>query len=403
MTKQIVAVFFGGLSPEHDVSILTGLKAIEALDVTKYEALPVYIDQKGDWWTGEALLDRANYHFNDKTRKKLTQIDFPIGRIRSAERPFLAFQGGGLFNKSDVLYFDVALIAFHGSVGEDGMIQGLLETAGVPYTGADVLSSSIFMSKPTTKRLCRSVGIPVLDQVIVPRPPMGETIDIDQLEKEEKITFPVCIKPCNLGSSVGVFKVDDIEDLHAALIKIFKMDTAAMIEPYVENLVEYNISISNAFGEPRLSAVERPARDEDGNFLSFGDKYLSQGGIESKLGGGMDDAGMETANRTINPEELSKKQMKVIEDSAYELFRVLTIYGAPRIDFLCDEKSGKIWLNEVNTIPGSMAYYLWEAAEPKVNFTSLLSAMIDEGLHRYKNNGRNIDLSSSGSSIFPKN
>ena len=403
--KKVIAVIFGGRSVEHDVSILTGLQFLEALDPRKYIGLPVYIDPLGQWWTGSALKLRNQYPMKTEGNNKLTQLWLDLSPA-ALGRPHFNIHTKGLFGeKTTTLPFDVAIPAIHGSNGEDGSLQGMLDFAGIPYAGCRPLGAAATMNKAFGKQSARNAGIKVLPDMIVNKPDDGVFLDEDGIKKELGLSlaghdYPFCVKPCNLGSSVGVSKVDNLEDLMAALVAIFRMDGKAVIEPFVPNLVEYNVAVrrSNS-GEVLTSAIEEPNMDAE--LLNFKNKYLAGG---NKKSGGKIDAsqseGMASLNRTLNPKALKKEQETFVRVSAAGLFSALDLGGSVRIDFLSDRKSGEIWLNEVNTIPGSFAYFLWEAAHEPINFMELADEMIIEALKRAKGRQNSTDTSVGGSQIF---
>jgi len=393
--KKTIAVIFGGKSAEHDISVLTGLQIIEAIDTTQYNPIPVYVDQAGEWWTGQELLNRKNYYLTPKLKKKLSRITLCVGQPAGLAQ--FNILNAGLLSKKKAIPFDVAFLAFHGTLGEDGTMQGLFEIEEIPFTGCRTLASSVYMNKAVAKAVFRNAGIPVLSEIIIERPEQETFIDIDKLTHNLEITFPVCAKPCNLGSSIGVHKANNLPELHAALLDIFKIDNQVIIEPFVEHLVEYNIAVSKAFGDLRVSAIERPIRDLE--LLSFKDKYLANGDLESKLSVPYTE-GMASASREIHPKSLREQQKNIIEESAKKAFTLLSACGAPRIDFLCNETTGEVWLNEVNPFPGSAGYYLWEAATPKVNFTKLVDAMIQEALQEQRRALRIIDPKLTQANIF---
>lgn len=398
MSKPIIAVLFGGPAVEHDISILTGLQIIEAMDTTKYLPLPIYVDQQGSWWHGAELLNRKNYHFSEKLKTKLTKIELPIGQIFN-KRPFFQLSKKSMFTKAKPLYFDLAFMAFHGEVGEDGMLQGVFETAKIPYTGVRPLAAAIYMNKVLAKKLFKSVGIPVLPEVVLTKPKSEALFAIEQITASLAVTFPLCAKPCNLGSSIGVYKVSNQEELNAAILAIFKLDNAVMLEPFVDNLIEYNIAVSKALdGNITFSAIEKPLKD--GLFLSFKDKYLAHGSVDNKLSSSLTE-GMVSATRVLNPQDLTVEQKKLILHSAEQAFAVVAGCGAPRIDFLCNSSTGELWLNEVNPLPGSLGYFLWEARTPKVGFTRLIEALIQEGFMEQQKIRKSLNLATTNSAIFP--
>ena len=403
--KAIVAVIFGGVSMEHDVSILSGLQFLEALDPDKYTALPVYVAGDGSWWTGDALLKRSNYPFDHEGRKHLTSIKLSVGAAATFGPAFIVEDKNLLgIIKKKYLPFDIMVPAIHGSGGEDGVLQGLLETAGVPYTGCGVLASAATMNKDFTKKTIAAHGIPTLPHIMVHRPIMGKHIDPNEIKNRlgSEMTgkdYPFIVKPRQLGSSVGVSPVHDFDELLAALIDVFRMDSAAIIEPLVPNLVEYNIAVTKAFGKLRVSAVERPKTDSE--FLAFKDKYLAGGSGGPKLDESPSE-GMVHAAREINPADLPREKLANIRSYASTAFNALELAGSIRIDFLGNKETGEIWMNEINTVPGSFAYFLWQHADPEVSFTDLTTALIEEGFHKFEGRRKETDTGKGGAVIFHK-
>lgn len=398
--KKTVAVIFGGVSPEHDVSILSGLQIIEAMDSSLYDPLPIYIDQSGQWFTGNELLNRKNYHFSNKIKDKLERISFKIGN-KFDRRPFFNIANKSFFAKDKKLYFDVAFFALHGGAGENGQIQGAFAMSNIPYTGTNHASSAIFMNKALTKNILKSYNIEVLEHQTIQKPSDSGLLDKKTLLKDIKVKFPSFIKPCNLGSSIAVEKIENNDELYDALLKIFRLDNTAIIEPFVKNLVEYNISVTRSISDDiEISAIEQPINKD--NFLSFKDKYLSsENNLDNKLSVPFSE-GMASASREINP-KISRKIRNIIEEAAIKTYEIFDCGGAPRIDFLCNKKTGEVWLNEINPLPGSLGYYLWEGRAEKVSFTKLLSCLIDEALKRPKDNiFSGQDLRSYNASIFPQ-
>jgi D-alanine-D-alanine ligase len=289
-----------------------------------------------------------------------------------------------LFRRRQPVEFDVALLAFHGVGGEDGQMQGLFETANLPYTGMRTLASSVLMDKVATKRLLRGLDIPNLPYAAVTRGTAGLPSAAQLEEVVDPLGFPCIVKPAHLGSSIGVGKADNLEEVRALLPAIFRLDHQAMIEPFVPNLVEYNLSVARIGGAVRTSAIEKPKRHQD--LLDFREKYMAGGG--GKKGGGSKSAGessqgMLSLTREINP-PLPTAFEANLRRWAVAAFEALDGAGAPRVDFYCNEASGEVWLNEVNPCPGSFGYFLWEAASPPLLFTALLSFLIDEAIARHR-------------------
>jgi D-alanine-D-alanine ligase len=371
-----VAVFFGGRSPEHDVSVITGLQALKAVDQQRFAAFPVYVDPRGRWFVGEALAERRNYLPDSRTAGELTEVSLALGE---PGRGLLLAKRSGFFARRPPVEFDIALLAFHGVGGEDGQMQGLFETANLPYTGMRTLASAVLMDKAATKRLLRGLDIPLLAYSVVQRGAGGLPSAVSLRDSLGNIGFPCIVKPAHLGSSIGVGKADDIEEVRALLPMIFRLDRQAIVEPFIPNLVEYNLSVTRADGAVRTSAIERPKRAEE--LLDFRQKYLSGGDGKSgtKDAGGTASQGMLSLTRDITP-LLPGGLEDDLRRWAAAAFEAVDGTGAPRVDFYCNEATGETWLNEINPIPGSFGYFLWEAAEPPIGFTALLSLLLDEAL-----------------------
>ncbi len=399
MAKTKVAVFFGGPSFEHDVSILTGLQIMQVIDITKYEPMPVYVDIDGNWWTGKALLNMKNYPLTEKTKATLSHITIPVGAKSSSPR--FTISNPKFFGKK-FIDFDIAFFAFHGSFGENGPMQGIMEALNIPYTGADISSSTLYMSKAETKAICRNLGINVLDEVILSKPNITEKFNIADMTKNLKVKFPAFVKPANLGSSVGISKAKDKAELQSAILNVFKLDNTVIIEPFVPNLKEYNVAVmKNLDGEIITSVIESPVEKHE--FLDFKDKYLASDGAKktgpAKLA--VPSEGLLSMGREYAP-KMTKKMKDFIENSAKKLFEYMGATGNPRIDFLCNSKTGELWLNEVNPIPGAFAFYLWERSEYKINYAKLVDIVIQNGFKNFDARQKNIDLKSSASVIFKK-
>ena len=372
--KSRIAVFLGGRSPEHDVSVVTGLQALQALDQSRFDAVVVYVTPQGDWLVGPGLEERRNYLPDAALRARLGEVTLDIAAATRGGR--LVARKAGMFSRRPPVEFDVALLAFHGFGGEDGQVQGLCETANIPYTGMRTMAAAVLMDKVATKRMLAGSGIPLLPDAVVARPQSGLPPAAALEVPLATIGFPCIVKPVHLGSSIGVGKADNIEEVRALLAAIFRLDTQAMIEPFVPNLIEYNVSVARIDGELRCSAIERPKRVEA--LLDFRQKYLSGG--DGKSGGKnlvRPSEGMLSLTREINP-DLPPAFADDIRRWAAAAFQAVGGTGAPRIDFLCNEATREIWLNEANPCPGSFAFYLWEAAPQPLGFTALLSQLIDE-------------------------
>jgi len=241
-----------------------------------------------------------------------------------------------------------------------------------------------------------------LPHVLIKKPADGTFISEKELktrltEAFGKKPFPVIVKPCHLGSSIGVTPAKTLDEAMAGLLFCFRMDHAVIIEPFVENLVEYNIAVSSAFGEPRVSAIERPLKESD--FLDFAGKYLTGDKQGAKTEASASE-GMASLNRVINPKDLSQKNTKNITTWALQAFEALDLAGSVRIDFLGNEKTKQLWLNEINPIPGSFAFFLWEAADPPASYIELTTALIEEGFTNSTLKASETDRNLGGGTIF---
>jgi len=399
--KKRVAVFIGGRSPEHDVSVVSGLQAFQALDRGRFDPFLVYVSLTGEWYVGDALAERNHYIPTPETRRKLTKVSLdtnadPMGKGR------LIGEKKGLFAKPEIISFDAALFAFHGLFGEDGAFQGLFEAANVPYTGMRTMASAVLMDKVATKRVLAGTNVPQLPFLVIDRPASGKQVTAAEISNQMgNIAFPVIVKPAHLGSSIGVGRAISADEIAAQLPSIFSLDHQAMIEPFVENLVEYNCAVSGIFGEIRTSALERPKRVAD--LLDFKEKYMSGGG--KKTGGqkapGTSSEGMLSLTRDINP-QLPEGMEAKIRNWAETVFKTVNGTGAPRLDFLSNEKTGEVWFNEANPCPGSFGYFLWEAAAKPVLYTEFLSALVEEAFAQHRKGQLPPDPTLRDARLFPR-
>lgn len=367
MSKTRIAVLFGGRAPEHEISIITGIQVMNALNKNKYEVLPIYISKGGRWIIGDQSF------LNPDTFKNLDDV---VAKNKSV---FMSFDptNKGLISESKGFVLrkslitekvDVVFPAFHGRYGEDGSIQGLFEMAGIPYVGCDVQVSAIGMDKVVSKRVAESIGIPVLGDVWVQNS-FWKTNKKQVLEDvKRKLGFPVFVKPARLGSSIGIKKAHDFKELEDALNVAFFYDTKVMVEKSLENAKEVNISImgNNPY---EISVCETPV--SSGEVLSFDDKYIRKGQASK---------GMASAKRIV-PAPIKKQTRERIEDYVKRFFAEIGGQGLARVDFLVSKGEKQIYFNEINTLPGSVAFYLWK--EVGVGFDILVDKMVQLGLERF--------------------
>ncbi|MFQ5347601.1 MAG: D-alanine--D-alanine ligase [Rhodothalassiaceae bacterium] len=401
--RKVIAVIFGGRSVEHDVSILTGLQFLDALDQSRYRGLPVYVDLEGQWWTGEALRRRSLYPLDAGAKEALQAVTLPVG-VPVRRRPVLLAPSRGLLGRRiEEISFDLMVPAIHGSHGEDGSLQGLLAFAGVPYAGCRPFGAAATMDKHATKEILHRFGLPVLPHLVVERPAAGRFPDAEALGKALVARlgadpYPVIVKPRRLGSSVAVSPASDPDALMAALLDAFRVDGAALVEPMVGDLVEYNVAVMRRDGRIVTSAIERPRRESA--FLDFRTKYLAGGTAGGPKLDMVPSEGMVAQSRELNPKGLDAAQETLIRDAASRAFEIFDLAGSVRVDFLCDGKSGEIWLNEINTIPGSFAFFLWRTAAEPLGFTALASHLVEEGLALSAADRQGIDPRLAGAEIF---
>lgn len=380
MTNRLrVAVLFGGRSVEHEISVISALQLMLAVDPAKFDLIPVYITPNGSWYIGAALLERSFYA---KALENLAQLE----EVTLLPKPGV---GGltrlGARGPSSVIEVDLFLPAFHGQYGEDGCIQGLFEMAQVPYTGSDLPSSAITMNKYLCKMYLSAHGIPVLPASIVHRNEAQADIKqvVSGLLSQDKFKhFPLFIKPCNLGSSIGVSRVNDATELAAALAKVFRYDTQALVEPCVSKIMEINVSVRAQLGIEsgiEASVVEIPV-SETGT-LSYEEKYLRDGGKKSGRS-----QGMASLTRVIDPADLDSELRNQVIELAKRSFSLLGCSGVARLDFIVDLAKNKLYFNELNAFPGSCAFYLWARSKPRVLYTQLIEDMINAALGRFATN-----------------
>lgn len=340
-----VAVIFGGKSVEHDVSIITGRQVLNNIDKKKYKVIPVYIDKFGVWWTGKDLVESKTFlPFDGNKHKKISVIP--------GENFFLI---NGLFKKK--VRIDCAINCSHGTNGEDGNLQGLLNLINVASTGSDTLSSSICMNKIVMKNLFEKLNLPVVKFVTLKR------MDLMNYDKI-KLRYPLIVKPSSLGSSIGISKVYNSNDLFNALETAFNFDGEVIIEEAVDNLREINCSVQVINDEITTSDLEEPISWE--NFLSFNDKYI--------LGG------KKSRQKRKTKVKIGKKLENKIRDISKFCYESFNLSGVIRIDFLLNNETKELYINEINTIPGSLAFYLWKGQG--ISFRKHIDLQIEQAVEK---------------------
>lgn len=364
--KTNVAVFFGGRSVEHEISVISAIQAINAFDADKYNVVPIYISKLGRWYTGDNLLNLKNYRDLNRLVAEADEVfmrpefgDFNLYKVHT-----------GLFSKKNpvVAELHVAIPVLHGTNGEDGIFEGLLETIGIPFAGCNTLSSANGMDKITMKMILRSEGIPVVDYVWFTDYEWNSDRNKIIAKVEDKLNYPVIVKPANLGSSVGIGTAADREELISRINKAEKFSQRIIVEHMVEQLQEINCSVLGDADEHQSSVCEEPIKS--GKFLSYEDKYM---------GGTKTNQGMQASEKRI-PADLPTEMSEKIRKMAGDTFRVLSCHGVSRIDVMIDRKDNSVYVNEINTIPGSLSFYLWEASG--ISFTQLMDKLVSLALKR---------------------
>ncbi|HEY8885333.1 MAG TPA: D-alanine--D-alanine ligase family protein [Chloroflexota bacterium] len=367
MSKLRIGVIYGSRSVEHEVSVITALQAMAALDSNRYEVIPLFLTKEGKWLTGDALRKLDTYQATSKARKSLTRAWLsPVpgqGALQSGERSrFLPFGGG-----PDKLAIDVAFPCVHGTFGEDGTLQGLLELADVPYVGPGVLAAALGMDKLAMKAVFRSAGLPIVDWVMARRDEWTAEPDRVIERVEQHIGYPAFVKPANLGSSVGISKATDRDTLRQALEVAAHFDRRLLVEKGLDGAVDIQCSVLGRDGNLKVSVCEQPVSWE--SFYSYDEKYIRGGKTQ----------GMKGATRRI-PAPISEKLTQEIQCYAMEAFQAIDSAGVARIDCLLTPDE-QVYVNEINTIPGSLSFYLWEATD--LPFRSLLDELIEIALARH--------------------
>lgn len=368
--KIKVGVFFGGQTVEHEVSIISGIQAIYAFNREKYDIIPVYITKENEMYVGEsvgnieeyknipALLKKSQKVILVNENKKLNIVKYPMKK----------------FGNNVLDYIDVAFPIVHGTNVEDGTLQGYFRTLCIPYVGCDVTASAVGMDKYVMKTVLKDNDIPVLDCVCCDVKKYNASPDEIIAKVEEKIYYPVIVKPINLGSSVGIKVAKNKAELEDAFDYAFQFANKLLVERAITSLREINCSVLGDYENAEASECEEPVGSDE--ILSYEDKYLSGNGSSKSEGGSK---GMTSLSRKL-PAPLTPEKREEIRTLAVNTFKVLNCNGVSRIDFMIDTETDKLYVNEINTIPGSLAFYLWDPVG--VKYDVLLDRMVTLALKR---------------------
>ncbi len=380
--KTRVAIMFGGKSVEHEVSVISGIQAYMAMDTEKYDVIPVYLNKENEMFIGDGIGDIKSYRNIPELIKNSQRVVLMNDGGKVLMVPYPAKKWGG----PKPVEIDIAFPVVHGTNVEDGALQGYLKTIGVPFVGPDVTASAISMDKFITKAVLKEFGVPVLDARVYT---LADYSEIETLvdDIENTIGYPVIIKPVNLGSSVGISVAKTHTELTNSVDDAFRYATKIMAEHAISNLREINCSVLGDENEAIASECEEPLHTKD--ILSYEDKYVNSGGgkggktggAKTGSGNGSKGAGMANLARKI-PADLSEEKREEVRELAVKSFKVLGCNGVSRIDFMIDEDNGELYFNEINPIPGSLSFYLWEPVG--VSYMELLDRMIQLSFKRQR-------------------
>ena len=366
--KTNVAVIFGCRSVEHEISIISAVQAMSNFNREKYEVIPVYGTKSGEFLTGKGFDDIETF----KNEELVLKNGKKVALLSEDGKVVLKFLEGGLFKQKSIS-IDVAFPIVHGTNCEDGTVQGMLEALNLPYVGCDVMSSALGMDKALFKNVLNDNGIPVVPGVTFTARKWALEKDSLITEIEGKLGYPVIVKPVNLGSSIGISKADNLDELKTAIELACSFADRILIEHAVENLREINCSVLGDRNDCEASPLEEPFMHD--KILSFDDKYRAGAGKNGSKG-------MASLSRKL-PAELCEEKTKEIQNIAKETFKCIGASGVVRIDFLMDTANGdKVYVNEINTIPGSLSFYLWEAAG--IKYEQLIDKLISLAFKRQR-------------------
>lgn len=365
--KIQLGVVFGGCSVEHEISIISAMQAIENIDKEKYDVIPIYISKDRDFYIGEALSDMDNYKDLSLLIKNLTKVT-----LVKKNNEFCLINVDG-FIKSTKAKIDFVLPIVHGQNVEDGTLAGYFETIGIPYAFSGVLGSCLGQDKVILKQILENNDVPVVPYVWFYDEEYINNKD-NYLNQIKKLKYPVIVKPARLGSSIGIKYVASSDEIEDAIDEAISYDSKIIVEKAIIDLNEINCSVMGNYKNIEVGNLEEVYSKSD--FLTFDDKYV--GGGKGKKGS----KGIVNTKREFNV-SIDKKMVKDIKECSKNVFRLLELSGVCRIDYLIDTKNNKFYVNEPNTIPGSLAFYLWD-----MKYSELLDKIIKTGIDNYKSKNK---------------
>lgn len=345
-----VIVIFGGVSPEHDVSIITGCLALNCVDKTKFDPVPVYVDKTGKWFIGNELFKLR--FFKNYQEKKLTRVnvianDNALYRFPCKKKLFSVY---------------AAINCMHGGNGENGTIGALFELCGIPFTDGNLFSSAVSMDKSYTKILAKGLGVATVPYVKITRADFYKDRKNAVVKIIEKLPLPLIVKPANTGSSIGISVVKTEKELENGLFYAFKFDKKIIVEKFVENFAEINCAAYLKNGEIIVSELEKPILSHD--ILTFDDKYS---GVKEGL------------KKREFPATVPCKVRNQVRETTRKIYENLEFTSVVRMDYICLEDT--VYLNEINSVPGSLSYYLF--CDKTSGLTDLLTGFLDEAVKNF--------------------
>lgn len=355
-----IVVVFGGVSCEHDISIITAEQLISRCDCDKFNIIPIYIDKSGNWFTGKELLDIDNFKDNLHKCRNCTILPNDKSLYIKKGKKYVSFA-----------LIDVAIICMHGKNGEDGALAGLMELSQIPYTCCDVCSSSVCIDKVCFKYLCKGIDVPCVDGFLVSESEILLNKD-DVCDKINKLGYPIILKPSRLGSSIGIKVCKSENELISMLNDCFRYDRRVLVEKFIDVNKEINIALFDDKGEIIFSNTEEPVRNDE--ILSFDEKYRKNSGNFENI-------------KRVSPAVISTELEDRIKYIAKNCYIEFGLFGVVRFDFILD-KNLNLYINEINTIPGSMANYLFDKSV--YSYPKLIELMVSNAIHRRKLDDRLI-------------
>lgn len=369
--KIRVGVLYGGKTTEHEVSIITAVQAMGFLDTEKYEVIPMYLTKENEMYTGEPLKEMDVYKEPELLKRYCKNV------VCYNKNGVLLLQNKNGIFKRTIKEVDIVIPAVHGYNMEDGNIQGMLEVFGIPYTGSDIYGCTVGQDKVFQKQILEAENVPVTKYTWFYDNEYFED-EKQILSNVKKLGYPVIVKPARQGSSIGIKIAKDEESLKEAIEDAIKYDDKILVEEVIDNMMELNCSVLGSNSYMDTSAIEQVMGKDE--FLSFNDKYIGSGSKKGakKMGASK---GMVSTDRII-PADIPEKLVSEIKETSKKAFRALSASGVVRIDYLYDKKSKKYYVNELNTIPGCLSFYLWMPV--KKDYPELLDDMINIAVKRYK-------------------